>query len=237
MKQLFTLTTALLCLVGFVYGQSLPAGDHSTVTAAVETYIRDNEQKHIQELIEFVSIPCISSLPAHKEDMNRAAQWLRSKLQAIGMSTAEVMPTEGHPVVFSEWNKAKGKPTVLIYGHYDVQPVQEAAWTSPPFQPKVENGRIYGRGASDDKGSVAIAIWSVEGMLQKEGKLPVNVKFLFEGEEENGSGHLEKFVAGHKELLRADDAYSADAVQKSDTQPAMTISAKGEGVSELLIPC
>jgi acetylornithine deacetylase/succinyl-diaminopimelate desuccinylase-like protein len=230
MKPLFNLI-ALLCIGHLVNGQK-PSAGNSNVNAAYEKYINESEQQHIRELVDFISIPCISSLPAHKEDMGKAAEWLRAKLQSIGMVTAEVMPTEGHPVVFAEWNKAKGKPTVLIYGHYDVQPVQEAAWTSAPFTPKIENGRIYGRGASDDKGSVVIAIWAVEAMLKKDGKLPVNVKFLFEGEEETGSGHLGKFVAEHKDLLRADNAYSTDAFQKNDEQPAMLMSAKGAATME-----
>ena len=217
---------AFLCLVLFASSQSKPA-NRSAIGSGIEKYIQDNEGPHQQELMDFVNIPCISSLPAHKDDMGRAAQWLQTKLESIGLDNAKVMPTEGHPVVYAEWNKAKGKPTVLLYGHYDVQPVQEAMWTSPPFTAKLEDGRIYGRGASDDKGSVAIAIWAVEALLKKEGRLPVNVKFLFEGEEETGSGHLGNFVATHKDLLKADDAYSADAFQKNDQQPAMVMSAKG----------
>jgi len=220
MLRPLTLIAALLCFAGIASAQ-LPA------SAVPEKYIQDNEQRHIQELIDFVAIPSISSLPAHKDDVARAAEWLKTKLLAVGMTTAEVMPTDGHPVVYAEWNGAKGKPTVLIYGHYDVQPVDETQWTSPPFTPKLDNGRIYGRGASDDKGSVIIAVWAVEAMLKRDGKLPVNVKFLFEGEEEIGSTSLWKFAREHKDLLRADDAYCADAFQKGDEQAAMVMSTKG----------
>jgi acetylornithine deacetylase/succinyl-diaminopimelate desuccinylase-like protein len=227
--------TVLLGLGILVSAQSMPAKPappQAGVNPVVEKYINDNEQKHVQELMDFVSIPCISSLPSHAADMTKAAQWLQTKLQSIGMDSVQVMQTDGNPVVFAQWNNAKGKPTVLLYGHYDVQPVQEALWTSAPFTPKLENGRIYGRGASDDKGSALTGIWAVEAMLKKIGKLPVNVKFLFEGEEETGSAHLGAFVAAHKDLLQADAAYSADAFQKSDTQGAMIMSVKGASTME-----
>lgn len=237
MKLRFSLTIVLICSI--VFGQPALCAYHqtndTTDISAYKKYISDNEQKHLQEFIEFVSIPCISSLPAHKDDMQRCADWLKNKLQSIGLANAHVLPTDGHPIVFAEWNKAKGKPTVLIYGHYDVQPVQEAMWTSPPFEPKIEDGRIYGRGASDDKGGVALAIWAIEAMLQKDGKLPVNVKFFFEGEEEIGSPHLEKFVAAHKDLLTTDFAYSVDALQKSDTQPEMGMSVRGAATMEFTL--
>jgi acetylornithine deacetylase/succinyl-diaminopimelate desuccinylase-like protein len=233
MRNPFTLLFALLFSAGQTWSQRATA---VTLSAnAYEKYIQENEQKHIQEFMDFVSIPSISSLPDHKEDVHHAAEWLKKKLASIGMTTAEVLPTEGHPVVFAEWNKAAGKPTVLIYGHYDVQPVQEGTWISGPFQPKIQNGRIYGRGASDDKGSVIIPVWAVEAMLQKDGKLPVNVKFLIEGEEEIGSPHLQKFITAHKELLKAEDAYNVDAFQLSDTQPVMTMSYKGSVKLEFLV--
>ena len=190
-------------------------------------YIDDNLQQHVQELVALVAIPSISSLPAHKADVLRCAEWLKNKLEKIGMTGAQVLPTAGHPMVFAEWNKAPGKPTVLMYAHYDVQPVQEALWTSQPFVPTVENGRVYGRGASDDKSGVMTAIWTVEAMLQQGGRLPVNVKLLFEGEEETGSQHMEQFVSTHRDLLKSDYAYCADAMQESDTQPAMIMSVRG----------
>jgi acetylornithine deacetylase/succinyl-diaminopimelate desuccinylase-like protein len=235
MYKYILVLTAFLGLVVFANGQAMPSKPAISSAIALQQYIKDNEQKHVQELMDFVSIPSISSLPAHKEDVMRAAEWLQKKLQSIGMENPQVMATEGHPVVFAEWNKAKGKPTVLLYGHYDVQPVNEALWNSPPFTPKLENGRVYGRGASDDKGSALTGIWAVEALLKKDGKLPVNVKFLFEGEEETGSQNLDKFVAAHKDLLKADDAYSADAFQKSDNQPAMIMSVNGASTMEFSI--
>ncbi|HNP23748.1 MAG TPA: dipeptidase [Panacibacter sp.] len=237
MKLRLTLLVILICYAAFTqktFAAYMPASD-TTDISAYKKYISDNEQKHLQEFMDFVAIPDISSLPAHKADMQRCAEWLKNKLQSIGMANARVMSTEGHPVVYADWNNADGKPTVLIYGHYDVQPVQEAMWTSPPFQPRQDNGRIYGRGASDDKGSVIAAIWAIEAMLQKEGKLPVNVKVIFEGEEEIGSPHLEKFMAANKDLLKTDYAYSADALQKSDTQPEMGMSVRGAATMEFTL--
>lgn len=237
MNMRFSLSMLLILNVAFVqnsFAAYNPLNDSTDITA-YKKYINDNEQKHLQEFMDFVSIPDISSLPAHKADMQRCAEWLKNKLQSIGLSNVQVLPTEGHPVVYADWNNADGKPTVLIYGHYDVQPVQEAMWTSPAFQPKQENGRIYGRGASDDKGGVITAIWAIEAMLQKDGKLPVNVKFIFEGEEEIGSPHLEKFMAANRDLLKTDYAYSVDALQKSDTQPAMEMSVRGAATMEFTL--
>jgi acetylornithine deacetylase/succinyl-diaminopimelate desuccinylase-like protein len=207
----------------------------TTDISAYTKYIKDNLPAHVQEFIEFVTIPSISSLAASKQDVQHCAEWLRGKLQSKGLLNVQVLPTDGHPVVFAEWNKAKGKPTVLIYGHYDVQPVQEANWASPPFAPREDNGRIYGRGAADDKGGIVAAIWAIEAMLQKDGKLPVNVKFFFEGEEEIGSISLTKFIAEHKDLLKADYSYSVDAFQKNDEQPEMILSVRGGAVMEFTL--
>lgn len=221
MKKLFTLTIALICFTCLVFSQS------SSEHANYDKYIRGNEQKHTQELTEFISIQSISSLPAHKNDVQRAAEWLKNKLLAIGMSRADVFPTDGHPIVFAEWNKAKDKPTVLVYGHYDVQPVKEAEWTNPPFLAKVENGRIYGRGAVDDKGGLLIPIWAAEAIFKEKGALPVNLILLFDGEEEMGSPNFRNFVQQHRSLLRADFAYNADGAQYSDSVPSIWMSLRG----------
>ena len=168
-----------------------------------EKYIDDNTDAHIKEFIELVSIPSISSIPSHKPDVAKAGEWIVNKLKAIGMTTALLLPSEGNPVVYGSWDKAPGKPTVLIYAHYDVQPVKESEWDMPPFAPVVKDGKIFGRGASDDKSGVMITIWAVEAMLKKDGKLPVNVKFLFEGEEEIGSPNFKNFLEKNKELLNS----------------------------------
>jgi acetylornithine deacetylase/succinyl-diaminopimelate desuccinylase-like protein len=149
---------------------------------AFEKYIDENQDAHLKEFLELISIPSISSIPANKPDVEKAANWIVNKLKAIGIPTTKVIETGGQPAVFGSWDKAPGKPTVLIYAHYDVQPVKESEWVIPPFAPVVKNGRIYGRGASDDKSGVMISIWAVEAMLKTKGTLPVNVKFVFEGE-------------------------------------------------------
>jgi acetylornithine deacetylase/succinyl-diaminopimelate desuccinylase-like protein len=240
LRRFFLIALSLLTIIaGFAGDRGIlhPGQDHkdSTDISAYIAYIKDNLQKHVDEFLGFVKIASISSLPAHKQDVQRCADWLKEKLQTKGLLNVQVLSTGGHPVVFAEWNKAKNKPTVLIYGHYDVQPVQESAWASPPFEPKLDNGRIYGRGAADDKGSVAAAIWAIEAMLQKDGKLPVNVKLFFEGEEEIGSPHMQQFASEHKELLKADYAYSADAFQKNDVQPEMIMSVRGGSTLEFTL--
>ncbi|MES1217829.1 MAG: dipeptidase [Bacteroidota bacterium] len=237
LSRLFLIALPILSVIPAAAGDRDPrhGGKDSTDISAYTAYIKDNLQKHVEEFLAFVKIASISSLPAHKQDVQRCAEWLKDKLQASGMMNAQVLSTGGHPIVFAEWNKAKNKPTVLIYGHYDVQPVQESAWASPPFEPKLDNGRIYGRGAADDKGSVAAAIWAVEAMLQKDGKLPVNVKLFFEGEEEIGSPHMQQFASKHKDLLKADYAFCADAFQKNDEQPEMLLSVRGGATLEFTL--
>jgi len=192
-----------------------------------EKYIDDNNDSHLKEFIQLVSIPSISSIPSNKPDVAKAADWIVNKLKAIGMTTAQTIPTDGNPVVYGSWDKAPGKPTVLIYAHYDVQPVKESEWENPPFAPKVMDGKIFGRGASDDKSGVMISIWAVEAMLSKEGKLPLNVKFLFEGEEEIGSPNFKNFLKKNKELLHTDFAVTADDAQYTENIPAITLSSRG----------
>ena len=198
----------------------------SSVTS-YEKYIDDNNDAHLKEFVELVSIPSISSIPSHKADVAKAGQWIVNKLKAIGMTTAQLLPTDGNPAVYASWDKAPGKPTVLIYAHYDVQPVKESEWDYPPFAPVIKDGKIFGRGASDDKSGVMISIWAVEAMLRKDGKLPVNVKFLFEGEEEIGSPNFKKFLEKNKELLHTDFAVTADDAQYNDNVPAITLSSRG----------
>ena len=192
-----------------------------------EKYIDDNTDAHLKEFIELVSIPSISSIPSHKPDVVKAGEWIVNKLKAIGVTTAQLLPTNGNPVVYGSWDKAPGKPTVLIYAHYDVQPVKETEWENPPFAPIVKDGEIFGRGASDDKSGVMISIWAVEAMLRKDGKLPVNVKFLFEGEEEIGSPNFKNFLEKNKELLHTDFAVTADDAQYSESQPSIMLSSRG----------
>ena len=203
--------------------------------SSYEKYIDANNDAHLKEFIELVSIPSISSIPANKPDVAKAADWIVNKLKAIGITTAQTIPTGGNPVVYGSWNKAPGKPTVLIYAHYDVQPVKESEWEYPPFAPLIKDGKIFGRGASDDKSGVMISIWAVEAMLSTDGKLPVNVKFLFEGEEEIGSTNFKTFLETNKELLHTDFAVTGDDAQYSETFPAITLSSRGAAQLEFSV--
>ncbi len=199
---------------------------------AYEKYIDEKTDAHLKEFIELVSIPSISSMPSHKADVQKTAEWIVRKLQTIGMTTAQTIATEGNPVVFGSWDKAPGKPTVLIYAHYDIQPVKDAEWDIPPFAPKLVDGKIMGRGASDDKSGVMIPIWAIETLLSKDGKLPVNVKLIFEGEEEMGSIHFNQFLTANKELLKADFALNADGGQENDNDPSIVMSLRGATTME-----
>jgi len=208
----------------YLEGQSLQTGNN---IHRYDQYIDDNRETHMKEYIKFLSIPSISSIPSHKPDMERAAAWIVRKLQQIGMTTARTIPTDGLPMVFGSWQKPGNKTTVLIYAHYDVQPVKEAEWITPPFNPTIRDGKIFARGATDDKSGVMISIWAVEAMLAKNKELPVNVKFIFDGEEESGSPSFQKFIANNKELLKADFALNADSGQFNDSIPSIWMSLRG----------
>ena len=208
-------------------GKNVKKDQVKSAMPSYEKYIDDNMNAHIKEFIELVAIPSISSIPSHKPDVASAATWIVNKLKAIGITTAQLIPTEGNPVVYGSWDKAPGKPTVLIYAHYDVQPVKESEWDNPPFTPVLKDEKIFGRGASDDKSGILITIWAVEAMLSKDGKLPVNIKFLFEGEEEIGSPNFKSFLEKNKELLHTDFAVTADDAQYNDSVPAITLSSRG----------
>ena len=200
-----------------------------------EKYIDANNDTYLKEFMELISIPSISSIPLHQADVDKAAAWIVNKLKAIGMTTAQTIPTDGTPIVFGSWDKAPGKPTVLIYAHYDVQPVKESEWDNPPFTPKVIDGKIFGRGASDDKSGVMITILAAEAMLRTDGKLPVNVKFIFDGEEEKGSPNFKNFLITNKELLKADFALNADGSQYSETTPSILMSLRGSVILEFTV--
>jgi acetylornithine deacetylase/succinyl-diaminopimelate desuccinylase-like protein len=203
------------------------AAKEKAILASYEKYIDDNSDAHLKEYVQLVAIPSISSIPSNKPDVAKAAAWIADKLKAIGIPTVKLIPTAGNPVVYGSWDKAPGKPTVLIYAHYDVQPVKESEWDNPPFTPLVKDGKIFGRGASDDKSGVLISIWAVEAMLHKDGKLPVNVKFMFEGNEETGSPYFKSFLENNRELLKADFALDADGNQYNENTPAITVSLRG----------
>ena len=162
--------------------------------------------------------------------MQRAGEWVaaRMEMEAAGIHRVRIMPTGGHPVVYGEWLHAPGKPTITIYGHFDTQPVDPLElWTNPPFEPTIRDGRVYARGASDDKGNMLIPILATEALLQSEGRLPVNVKFFFEGQEEIGSPQLGGFLAANSELLGCDMVVSSDGGQWSEDQPSLLVGLKG----------
>jgi acetylornithine deacetylase/succinyl-diaminopimelate desuccinylase-like protein len=192
------------------------------------TYLSENREKNLGELKELLAIPSISSLPEHKADVAQAANWLAGALKEIGMEKVNVFPTNGHPVVYGEWLKADGKPTVLIYGHYDVQPVDPLhLWDSPPFQAEIREEKLYARGASDDKGQVFIHIKALQAILESTGTLPINVKFLIEGEEEVGSPNLPPFVEENKELLSSDIIVISDTSMMEPGKPTICYGLRG----------
>lgn len=183
---------------------------------------------YIQEFIEFLSIPSISALPSHKKDIERAASWLKDRMERAGIQDVEIIPTDGNPVVygFAPANQ-ESAPTVIIYGHYDTQPADPLEeWESPPFEPVVRDGKIFARGAADDKGGIFPAILATEDAI-KAGNLPVNVKFLFEGEEEIGSPNLKKLLHENKEKFKADIAISVDGGMYSLDTPSVTRGCRG----------
>lgn len=192
-------------------------------------YSRDHAERFRHELHEFLRIPSLSGDPAHANDVKRAAEWLAAHLHAMGLKNAKVMPTAGHPVVYGEWSEAgSDKPTVLVYGHYDVVPaVKEDGWDNPPFEPVEKNGKIYARGATDDKGQLFIHVKALESYLEAVGSAPVNVKFLFEGEEEVSSPNLAPFIKKHLDLLKADVCVISDSSMRSIEEPAITHSLRG----------
>src|SRR5713101_6774822 len=152
-----------------------------------EQFLDETREQGLRELEDFLRIPSISSQPEHADDVRRAAGHLAEQYERIGLQNAEVIDTAGHPVVYADWLRAPGKPTILVYGHYDVQPVDPLElWKSPPFEPVVRDGNLYARGASDDKGQTMTFLFAAESLLRTAGALPVNLKFLIEGEEEAG---------------------------------------------------
>lgn len=207
-----------------------------TALAPVLARLEAGHERILGELIEFASIPSVSTDPAHAADVQAAAAWVARKLAAAGSLAVRIMPTPGASLAYAEWLGAPGAPTALIYGHYDVQPADPVEkWDSPPFEPTVRDGRLYARGVSDDKGPMLIPIKVAAAFFAEQGRLPLNVKFLLEGEEEIGSPHLERFVAEHKELLAADVVISADGAMWRIDEPSLTVANRGLASLELTL--
>jgi acetylornithine deacetylase/succinyl-diaminopimelate desuccinylase-like protein len=192
------------------------------------SFLTDNDARIHDELFEFLRIPSVSARTEHREDMRRAAEWLSARMRDIGLST-EIVPTDGHPIVLGEWRKAgENAPTVLIYGHYDVQPVEPLElWESPPFEPTIRRGRIYARGAVDDKGQLFLHIKALEAHLRTRNALPINVIVLAEGEEEVGSANLEQFIEANAARLGCDAVVISDSAMFAPGLPSILSSLRG----------
>lgn len=200
-------------------------------------YIGREHPLHLGQLLDFLRIPSVSTAPEHIADVAHCADWLADEMRSIGLNNVEIFPTAGHPVVFGQWLDAgENAPTVLFYGHYDVQPVDPLnLWTNPPFEPTIRDGQVFARGAMDDKGQVFLQLKAIEAHLKTNGNLPVNVKVLLEGEEEIGSVNLEQFLREHKEMLACDTTLISDTAMFADNMPSITYGLRGLTYMEVTV--
>jgi acetylornithine deacetylase/succinyl-diaminopimelate desuccinylase-like protein len=197
-------------------------------------FARQNHPRFLDELKALLRIPSVSTLPEHAGDCRRAAEVLAAELSRIGMQNVRLIETEGHPLVYADWLQAEGKPTALFYGHYDVQPVDPIdEWKSPPFEPTVRDGNIYARGAVDDKGQVWAQVKALEALMAANGKLPMNVRVLLEGEEEVGGEGIAKYVASQPPNLKADFALISDTELFAPGLPTLCVGLRGMIYTEL----
>jgi len=196
--------------------------------SAAATYVRDHRDRHLSELMDVLRIPSVSTDPARAAEVKRAADWVKARLARAGCTRTEIFTTKRHPIVYGEWLGAPAAPTVLVYGHYDVQPEDPVdLWTTPAFTPTIRDGRLYARGACDDKGQFIIHVNAFEAFLKTGGTCPVNVKFLIEGEEEIGSPNLEPFIAARKELLACDAVVVSDTAMFDKKTPSIVHGLRG----------
>jgi acetylornithine deacetylase/succinyl-diaminopimelate desuccinylase-like protein len=195
---------------------------------ALVGYVRDNRDRFLTELKTWIANPSISANPAHHADVRRSAETVVARMKAAGLTEAEVLETDGLPVAYGSWLHAPGAPTILIYGHHDVQPADpEELWVTPPFEGTVRDGKIFGRGSVDDKGQVLMHLAALEAHLAVNQRLPLNVKVVVEGEEEIGSPNFEAFLAKHKEKLACDVAVISDTAVFAEDVPSLTVSLRG----------
>jgi acetylornithine deacetylase/succinyl-diaminopimelate desuccinylase-like protein len=195
---------------------------------AVIDFINTNRDKYVEELKAYLAIPSISALPEHAADVKRCAEWTADEMRRIGMENVRLIETPGFPVVYGDWLHAEGAPTILFYGHYDVQPVDPLElWESPPFEATVRDGEIYARGSADDKGQVFMHFKAIEAHLKQNAKLPVNIKIILEGEEEVGSANLDNFVKAHKDELSADVVVISDSPMFDRGIPSICYGLRG----------
>ncbi|MGA3201794.1 MAG: dipeptidase [Bryobacteraceae bacterium] len=198
-------------------------------------FVEDNKDRLLAELFTFLRIPSISTLPENKSDVDRAARFVADSMTTVGLENVEVIPTAKHPLVYADWLHAPGKPTVLCYGHYDVQPPDPLElWKTPPFEPVIRDGDIYARGSADDKGQMYMHIKAVEALRAVNGTLPVNLKFLIEGEEEIGGESVAKYVAEHPAKLKADVALVSDTSLYAEGMPTLCIGLRGLVYTEIV---
>ena len=202
-------------------------------TSAI-SYARENQQRFLSELKDLLRIPSISTLPEHKSDVQKAAEFIAGELSRVGMENVDIIPTSGHPLIYADWLHAPGKPTVLCYGHYDVQPPDPLnEWTTPPFEPTERNQNLYARGAVDDKGQMYMHLKAAEALMRSDSKLPLNVRFLIEGEEEVGGESIAKFVREQTSRLQADFALISDTEMFAPELPTLCVGLRGMVYTEL----
>jgi len=191
-------------------------------------FIHTNRDRYVEELKAWLAIPSISALPQHQQDVRRCAEWTTDEMRRIGLENVRLIETPGNPVVYGESLKAEGAPTILFYGHYDVQPVDPVdQWISPPFEATIREGEIYARGAADDKGQIFMHFKAIEAYTKQSGGLPVNIKVILEGEEEVGSAHLDGFVRDNKALLSADVVVISDSPMFERGVPSICYGLRG----------
>jgi acetylornithine deacetylase/succinyl-diaminopimelate desuccinylase-like protein len=199
-------------------------------------YIDANRQRFVDELVDWVRIPSVSSDPQRAPEVKRSAEHLAERLRALRAGRVEIWPTAGHPAVFAEWLGAPGKPTLLVYGHHDVQPEDPLAeWVTPPFEPSVRDGRLWGRGVVDDKGQVYIHVKAIESFLATAGRLPINLKLIVEGEEEVGSAHLDSILRAHATDLAADFVCVSDTAMFGRGIPSLCVGLRGLSYVEVQV--
>jgi acetylornithine deacetylase/succinyl-diaminopimelate desuccinylase-like protein len=205
------------------------------MSSTLTTYVESNRQRLLDELKELLRIPSISTSPDHKKDVRKAADFVAEALRRAGLENVEIIPTEGHPLIYADWLHAPGKPTVLCYGHYDVQPPDPLdLWETPPFDPTERNGNLYARGSSDDKGQMYMHIKAVEALREQNGAPPINLKFLIEGEEEIGGASIAKYVAQNAGKLKADVALVSDTAMYAEGIPTLCIGLRGLIYTEVI---
>ena len=196
--------------------------------ADLDAFIERTETERLSDFLELLRIPSVGTLSEHTGDVRAAAQFVADYLEKIGFEHVEVSPTSGHPIVYADWLHAEGAPTVLVYAHYDVQPADPLdLWHRPPFDPVVENGRVYARGAADDKSHVILHLWAARAWFETRGRMPLNLKIVFEGEEESGSDNFEPWIVANRERLSADLALVSDTGFYEGNKPAITIGLRG----------